>query len=88
MTATRILMSLETLDLTGHDADTAARMGFLEWALGDSGIVTPAMAAAALNAPEAQHPESAAARAFVGFLRDATRKLTAPRRRGRASRLH
>ncbi len=87
MTATRILLSLETLDLTGQDADAAARMGFLEWAFADPDAVCADKAAAALASPEAQHPESAAAQAFVGFLRDATRKIT-PHRRGRAARLH
>ena len=89
MTAARIILSLESLDLTGGDADAAARMGFLEWAFTDAEFVTPDMAEAALRAPEAQNPCSDAARAFVGFLRQASLKLSHPRARsGRARRLH
>ena len=88
MTATRIIQGLERLKLTGSDADAAARMGFLEWAFMDPEQVTPFKAAAALKAPEAQAAESAAAQAFVSFLRDASLPVSPPRRRGRAGRLH
>ncbi|MFK7938301.1 MAG: hypothetical protein AB8B82_02910 [Roseovarius sp.] len=88
MTATRILIGLEALDVTGPDADTAARMGFLEWAFMDPDVITADKAAAALSAPEAQSAESAAAQAFVGYLRDASKPGLSPRRRGRAARLH
>ncbi|WP_246162150.1 hypothetical protein [Roseovarius faecimaris] len=86
MTTQRILTSLETLTLTGAEADAAARMGFLEWALAGPGDVTAATVSAALQLPEARNPESAAAQAFVGFLREARLGLTRPKRRTR--RLH
>lgn len=88
MIATRILQSLEALDLTGRDADAAARMGFLEWAFTDPDQITADKAALALTDPAAQTAESAAAQAFVGFLRDATSQMVPTRRRGRARRLH
>jgi hypothetical protein len=88
MIATRILQGLERLDLTGSDADAAARMGFLEWAFMDPEEVTASKAAALLSAPEAQAAESAAAQAFVAFLRDASLPVSPQRRGGRAGRLH
>ena len=88
MIATRILQSLEALDLTGTEADAAARMGFLEWAFTDPGQITADKAVLALSDPAAQQAESAAAQAFVRFLHDATCQLHPQRRRGRAARLH
>ena len=89
MTALRILGGLETLDLTGDDADAAARQGFLEWVFTQPGVATPKDAIEALKAPEAQHPQSDAAQAFVNFLQDATRPVIRGRvRSGRAQRLH
>lgn len=89
MTAARILEGLETLSLTGREADAAARMGFLEWVFASPGDVTPDILCAALSSPGAQNPESAAAQAFVGFLHEARRGLSGPRcRQSRARRLH
>lgn len=89
MIATRILNGLETLDLTGADADAAARQGFLEWVFTMPGEATPQAAGEALAAPEAQNAESAAALAFVEFLRQARRGFHRPgTRMGRARRLH
>lgn len=89
MSATRILNGLETLDLTGTEADAAARQGFLEWVFTASGSVTPELAMRAVHSPEAQKAESDAAQAFVGFLRQASGAQMRPRvRKGRARRLH
>jgi len=88
MTATRILDGLERSDATGPEADSVARLGFLEWAFGLEGEVTPAKAKAALDSAEAQGPESDAACAFVLFLRQATRPVTGGLRRGRRRALH
>lgn len=86
MTTERILSSLETLTLTGDEADAAARLGFLEWALAGPDDVTASTLSAALQLPEARNPESAAAQAFVGFLQEAQMGFTRPKRRSR--RLH
>lgn len=86
MNTARILSSLETLTLTGAEADAAARMGFLEWALAGPDDVTAAAVSAALQLPEARNPGSAAAQAFVGFLQAAQTGFNLPRRRSR--RLH
>jgi len=89
MTATRIIDGLETLDLKGEDAAAAARLGFLEWVFAMPGAATPQDAMDALDSPEAQNPGSAAAQAFVDFLREATCPVVRPRARGgRARRLH
>ncbi|KZY35966.1 hypothetical protein A3731_16420 [Roseovarius sp. HI0049] len=79
---------LERSDATGPEADSVARLGFLEWAFGLEGEVTPAKAKAALDSAEAQGPESDAACAFVLFLRQATRPVTGGLRRGRRRALH
>ncbi|MFX0545790.1 hypothetical protein ACEWPL_009620 [Roseovarius sp. S1116L3] len=87
MGVVQILHGLERSDAVGADADAVARLGFLEWAFALPGAATPEAARAALKAApdEARSP---AARAFVGFLTEAT-VYTAPRvRRGRAARLH
>jgi len=89
MTATRILSGLETLDLTGAEADAAARLGFLEWVFAMPGEATPQAAREALEAPEAQRAQSDAAQAFVAFLIEARHVMARPRgRNGRARRLH
>ena len=89
MTASRILNGLESLELTGADADAAAKQGFLEWLFAMPGEATPQAARDALNVPEAQNPGSAAAQAFVGCLKQASQAMTRPRvRMGRARRLH
>ena len=88
MTAARILDGLERSEATGAEADNVARMGFLEWAFGLEGEVTPAKAKAALDSAEAQGPESDAACAFVVFLRQATRPVSGGLRRGRRRALH
>lgn len=88
MTAARILDGLERSDATGPEADSVARMGFLEWAFGLEGEVTPAKARAALDSEAAQRPGSDAACAFVLFLRQATRPMSGAARRGRRRALH
>lgn len=89
MTASRILHGLERSSATGREADSMARLGFLEWVFTVEGAATPGAAKKALALAEAQRPESAAARAFVGFLRQATQSVPgAGRRRGRRQRLH
>jgi len=89
MTATRILQGLERSTATGAEADSLARLGFLEWAFGLEGAATPAKARAALASPAAQRAESAAARAFVGFLGQATQPVArAGMRRGRKRAVH
>ena len=90
MIATRILSGLETLDLTGAEADAAARQGFLEWVFAMPGEVTPQAVREALQAPEAWRAESDAAQAFVAYLSQAQKNLAHPetRRIRRARRLH
>lgn len=87
MSATRILQGLERSPATGPEADTAARLGFLEWAFTGPEAITPEAAADALRLTRAQCPGSAAARAFVAYLEQATRPMTGARRR-RARQLH
>ena len=72
----------------GAEADSIARLGFLEWVFGLGGEATPARARAALASPAAQRPESAAARAFVSFLRQAAQPMTGKVRRGRRRTAH
>ncbi|MCZ0813366.1 MAG: hypothetical protein ACQEVT_13400 [Pseudomonadota bacterium] len=62
-------------EATGREADIAARMGLLKWIFDKAGSVSPAEARAALQSPAAQNPVSPAARAFVGFLTDASLSL-------------
>lgn len=89
MSFLRIMTGLERSPATGRQAVLAARMGFLHWACGVEGPVTAQMARAALECPEVQAAESAAARAFVGILEEASREcLGLPMRRGRARVLH
>lgn len=87
MSVTQILEGLESIDSTGGDAVAAGRMGFLEWAFALPGAATPEAAREALAAapPEV---ESAAARAFVQFLQQATVHIQHPTRRRRIGRLH
>lgn len=87
MTVSRIMHGLELSDATGREADAVARLGFLEWVFTQPDVVTAREARAALDAPELQNPTSAAARAFAGFLRQATQAMQgAGARRGRAAR--
>lgn len=89
MTANRILDGLEMSDATGVEADAVARVGFLEWAFALPVPVTAHAARDALQSQAAQNPDSAAARAFVGYLKQATHPMTpAGRRGGRLRRLH
>jgi len=89
MTALKILTGLETIDATGAEADTVARLGFLEWAFCQQGYATPEAARAALRTVAMTTPSSEAACAFVSFLEEATRMVYRPgKRRGRAPRLH
>jgi len=89
MTAMKILRGLETNDATGPEANTVARLGFLEWAFLQTGSATPDAARAALRTIAMKAPNSEAACAFVGFLEEATRMVYRPvRRRGRSQRLH
>ena len=89
MTITRIIEGLNRSAATGAEAQTAARLGFLEWAFTGLEPATVEAAQAALRGTAVQDASSAAARAFVGYLRDATQPICQPaRRRGRATRLH
>lgn len=89
MSATRILNGLERSTATGPEAETVARLGFLEWAFGLEGEATPDEARVALATPEAQQPGSAAARAFVSFLRQAAQPVSRiDSRRGRKRAFH
>lgn len=89
MTANRILDGLEDSNATGAEADTMARLGFLEWVFTLPSTVTARAARDALKSPAAQNPDSAAARAFVAYLEQATHPVSAVRRRGgRRLRLH
>ncbi len=83
MTATRIIQGLERIDATGTDAAMAARLGFLEWAFGARIEATPQAARTALADPILQNASSPAARAFVNYLREATRTISRPTRRRR-----
>lgn len=87
MSVTQILKGLESSDSTGGDAIAAGQMGFLEWAFALPGAATPEAAREALAAapPEV---ESAAARAFLQFLKQATVHVQHPTRRRRTARLH
>jgi hypothetical protein len=77
MSFLRIIDGLERSSATGRQAVQAARIGFLHWACAVEGPVT------------AQAAESAAARAFAGILKEASREcLSQPMRRGRARVLH
>lgn len=87
MSVTQILSGLESMDAVGSDADAAGRMGFLEWAFALPGAATPEAARAALAAAP-KEAQSAAARAFVQFLHQATLHVPGPVRRGRAARFH
>lgn len=89
MSFLRIIDGLERSSATGHQAVQAARIGFLHWACAVEGPITAQMARAALECPEVQAAESAAARAFAGILKEASREcLSQPMRRGRARVLH
>lgn len=82
MTANRIIDGLEVSNATGAEAETVARLGFLEWAFTLPSAVTARAARDALKSPAAQNPDSEAARAFVGYLEQATHPVCAVRRRG------
>ena len=88
MMAIEILNGLERSTATGEAADSIARQGFLEWAFKLSGPAATAEARAALATPEARAPESAAACAFVRFLRQASRPVSRDGRRGRRQSVH
>ena len=88
MTTRRILEGLERSDATGHEADSIARLGFLEWAFAQPGEATPEAAQDALRQAEREQPSSAAARAFVGFLEQATVPICRKARRGRLRQMH
>lgn len=89
MSFQRIMDGLERSPAIGRQAVKVARIGFLNWACSVEGPVTAQLARAALDCPEAEAAESDAARAFVGFLREASRAgLARPMRRGRARVLH
>lgn len=84
LSISRILNGLEAMDASGADAVNAARLGFLEWAFCATEGGTPQAAKAALGQRDVQNASSDAARAFVGYLQEATQALAQPsRRRGR-----
>ncbi|MFB9149978.1 hypothetical protein [Roseovarius ramblicola] len=84
---TRIIGALENSPTEGAQALAAARHGFLEWVLAAPGPVTARMARDALETPAARDAQSAAARAFVGCLHEASRSLTGGAVRRRAARV-
>lgn len=90
MSFQRIMDGLERNPAIGRQAEQVARIGFLNWACTVEGPVTAQVARAALDCPEAAAAASDAARAFVGFLREASRRAcpARPMRRGRAQVLH
>ncbi|TMM55032.1 hypothetical protein [Sulfitobacter sabulilitoris] len=91
MVFSQILAGLQALDATGAQADQAARQGFLEWVFSLDGCPHPAARDALDRVPQDMTLEPAA-RAFVGFLRQAAQPQTPPFRRGGAAgrrlRLH
>ena len=87
MSVTQILDGLEAMPATGAEADSAARLGFLEWVFAMPDAATPQAAEAALQTEAAQEASSPAARAFVGFLRAACVPVRGARGRGRRGRV-
>ena len=88
MSVSQILNGLERSPATGAEADAIARLGFLEWVFASPGVVTAKEARKALTDPAMQNPTSAAARAFVEVLQEATQAdQLIPMRRGRAARV-
>ncbi|MDR9394402.1 hypothetical protein [Roseovarius sp. SYSU LYC5161] len=88
MNVTQILDGLESSAATGHEADTIARVGFLEWVFAYPRATTQQDARRALAEPAAQNACSAAARAFVKHLEQATGPGIARNgRRGRSRRM-
>ena len=79
----RILNGLEAMDASGGDAVAAARLGFLEWAFCAQGGGTPEAARDALGSDAVRNANSAAARVFVTYLKEATQSVTRPTRRRR-----
>lgn len=89
MSAMQILNGLETLTLTGEDAESAARLGFLEWVFSQAVDATPDGAAKALDDLGDDPAQSDAGLAFVGYLQQATEPVARSRARlGRARRFH
>ncbi|MCR9115061.1 MAG: hypothetical protein NXH84_17410 [Rhodobacteraceae bacterium] len=88
MNANVILNGLERSDATGTEADSMARLGFLEWVFTQPGEATPEAAQDALRQAELQNPSSAAARAFVAILEEATVPMKPGTRRGRVRVMH
>lgn len=87
MSVTQIVDGLERSAATGAEADAMAKLGFLEWVFAHPGTVTAQAVRNALSEPAMQNPSSAAARAFVDVLREATDvSAMTPVRRGRAAR--
>jgi len=87
MTVTQILDGLEAMPETGAEADSAARLGFLEWVFASPGAATPQAARDALATDAAQEASSPAARAFVGFLQAACVPVRGARGRTRRGRV-
>jgi len=89
-TVLRILQGLERSPATGDEAEGMARLGFLEWMFALEGAsAARGHARAALQSDAAQAAESAAARAFVRFLQQATWALPpAQVRKGRRRALN
>jgi len=87
MTVTQILDGLEAMRETGDEADSAARLGFLEWVFAMPGTATPQAARDALSTAAAQEARSPAARAFVGFLQAACVPVRGARGRTRRTRV-
>ena len=87
MSITLIMSGLERSGATGDAAQTAAKLGFLEWVFAYPGVVTARVVRDALDEPAVKNAGSAAARAFVDVLEEAqAATVMTPVRRGRAAR--
>jgi len=82
----RIIDALENSPAEGAQALAAARRGFLEWVVAAPGPVTARMARDALGTQAARDAQSAAARAFVGCLHEASLPLATGTTRRRGTR--
>ena len=89
MVLRRILDGLEQSRAQGAEAQSMARLGFLEWVLSSPEGITAQDAKEALQQPDVQEAESAAAQEFGTFLEQATVQVPTRRsRRMRGERLH
>ncbi len=86
MSAQQIFKALQDVDGTAQVNTQAAKAGFLEWAMTlPSGANACLEAQRALPQFETCLGNASAAQLFVAYLRDASRPLPLPQRRGGAS---